>query len=77
MTEKYQIKKWVENIIKSSINWEQLTTCEKLINNFETKMKKEDYDGMLALPFIIDLKYKIEVKTKDLIVNDYLLELYK
>ena len=25
MTEKYQIKKWIENIIKSSLNWEQLT----------------------------------------------------
>jgi hypothetical protein len=72
MTEKYQIKKWVENIIKSSVNWEQLTTCEKLINNFENQMKKEDYDGMLALPFIIDLKYKIEVKRKDLLYANHI-----
>jgi len=72
MTEKYQIKKWVENIIKSSVNWEQLTTCEKLINNFENQMKKDDYDGMLALPFIIDLKYKIEVKKKDLLYNNHI-----
>ena len=72
MKEKYQIKKWIENIIKSSINWEQLTTCEKLINNFETRMKKEDYDGMLALPFIIDLKYKIEVKRKDLLYTNHI-----
>ena len=53
MTEKYQIKKWIEKIIKSSVNWEQLTTCEKLINNFETQMKKEGYDNMLALPFTL------------------------
>ena len=30
---RFQIKKWIENVIKSSLNWEQLTTCEKLINN--------------------------------------------
>lgn len=70
MTEKYQIKKWIENIIKSSLNWEQLTTCEKLINNFENQMKKEDYDGMLSLPFIVDLKTKIDFKRRDLIQNN-------
>ena len=70
MTEKYQIKKWIENIIKSSLNWEQLTTCEKLINNFEKQLKKEDYDGMLSLPFIVDLKTKIDFKKRDLIQNN-------
>jgi hypothetical protein len=35
-------------------------------------MKKEDYDGMLALPFIIDLKYKIEVKRKDLLYANHI-----
>jgi hypothetical protein len=73
MTEKYQIKKWIENIIKSSLNWEQLSTCEKLINNFEKQMKKEDYDGMLSLPFIVDLKYKIEIKKRNLIENNTLI----
>ena len=53
MTEKYQIKKWIENIIKSSNTWDQLVTCEKLIENFKNQMKKEDYDGMLSLPFIV------------------------
>jgi hypothetical protein len=72
MTEKYQIKKWIENVIKSSINWEQLTTCEKLINNFENQMKKENYDGMLSLPFIVDLKYKIEVKRRNLLYTNYI-----
>jgi hypothetical protein len=62
MTEKYQIKKWIENIIKSSNTWDQLVTCEKLIENFKNQMKKEDYDGMLSLPFIVDLKTKIDFK---------------
>jgi hypothetical protein len=70
MTEKYQIKKWIENIIKSSNTWDQLVTCEKLIENFKNQMKKEDYDGMLSLPFIVDLKTKIDFKRRDLIQNN-------
>jgi len=70
MAEKYQIKKWIENIIKSSNTWDQLVTCEKLIENFKNQMKKEDYDGMLSLPFIVDLKTKIDFKRRDLIQNN-------
>jgi hypothetical protein len=70
MTEKYQIKKWIENIIKSSNTWDQLVTCERLIENFKNQMKKEDYDGMLSLPFIVDLKTKIDFKRRDLIQNN-------
>lgn len=70
MKEKYQIKKWIENIIKSSNTWDQLVTCEKLIENFKNQMKKEDYDGMLSLPFIVDLKTKIDFKRRDLIQNN-------
>jgi hypothetical protein len=33
-------------------------------------MKKEDYDGMLSLPFIVDLKTKIDFKRRDLIQNN-------
>ena len=36
-------------------------------------MKKEDYDGMLSLPFIVDLKYKIEIKKRNLIENNTLI----
>jgi len=70
MIEKYQIKKWIENIIKSSNTWDQLVTCEKLIENFKNQMKKEDYDGMLSLPFIVNLKTKIDFKRRDLIQNN-------
>ena len=73
MTEKYKIKKWIEGIIKSSVNWEQLTTCEKLINNFKTQMDKDDYDKMLSLPYLIDLDYKIKLKRKELVeINNIL-----
>ena len=70
MTEKYQIKKWIEKIIKSSNTWDQLVTCERLIENFKNQMKKEDYDGMLSLPFIVDLKTKIDFKRRDLMQNN-------
>ena len=70
MKNKYQIKKWIENIIKSSNTWDQLVTCERLIDNFKNQMKREDYDGMLSLPFIVDLKTKIDFKRRDLIQNN-------
>ena len=70
MKDKYQIKKWIENIIKSSNTWDQLITCERLIENFKNQMKREDYDSMLSLPFIIDLKTKIDFKRRDLIQNN-------
>ena len=70
MKDKYQIKKWIENIIKSSNTWDQLVTCERLIENFKNQMKHEDYDGMLSLPFIVDLKTKIDFKKRDLIQNN-------
>lgn len=73
MTEKYQIKKWIEKVIKSCNTWDQVTTCEKLISNFEIQMKKEDYDKMLLLPFIVDLNYKIELKKRNLIENNTLI----
>jgi hypothetical protein len=73
MAEKYQIKKWIEKVIKSSNTWDQLTTCEKLINNFKKQMEKDDYDKMLSLPFLIDLDYKIKLKRKELIeINNFL-----
>ena len=74
MKEKYQIKKWIEKVINSSNTWDQLTTCEKLINNFKMQMEKEGYDKMLMLPFIVDLNYKIKSKKRDLIENNTLIQ---
>ena len=70
MKEKHQIKKWIEKVIKSCNTWDQLITCERLIENFKNQMKREDYDSMLSLPFIIDLKTKIDFKRRDLIQNN-------
>lgn len=64
MTENYQIKKWIESVIKSCNTWDQVTTAERLVENFKKQMEKKYYDKMLMLPFIVDLNYKIESKKK-------------
>jgi hypothetical protein len=69
MLDNFKTKKWIENVIKSCQTWEQLTTCEKLINNFKIQMEKNGYDRMLALPYISDLEYKIFTTRKNLLNN--------
>ena len=67
MSDNFKTKKWIEKVIKSCQNWEQLTTCEKLVKNFKGQMMKSGYDEMLSLPFISDLEYKIFTTRKNLI----------
>jgi hypothetical protein len=67
MSDNFKTKKWIEKVIKSCQNWEQLTTCEKLVKNFKVQMIKSGYDEMLSLPFISDLEYKIFTTRKNLI----------
>jgi hypothetical protein len=67
MSDNFKTKKWIEKVIKSCQNWEQLTTCEKLVKNFKVQMMKSGYDEMLSLPFISDLEYKIFTTRKNLI----------
>lgn len=67
MTDFSKTKKWIEKVIKSCNTWDQITTCEKLIKNFKTQMVKCDYDNMISLPYIVDLKYKITLKRKELV----------
>jgi hypothetical protein len=74
MTENYQIKKWIESVIKSCNTWDQVTTSERLVKNFKKQMEKKGYDKMLMLPFIVDLNYKIESKKRDLIENNTLIQ---
>jgi hypothetical protein len=74
MTENYQIKKWIESVIKSCNTWDQVTTAERLVENFKKQMEKKYYDKMLMLPFIVDLNYKIESKKKDLVENNTLIQ---
>jgi hypothetical protein len=74
MTENYQIKKWIESVIKSCNTWDQVTTSERLVKNFKKQMEKKGYDKMLMLPFIVDLNYKIKSKKRDLIENNTLIQ---
>ena len=74
MKEKYQIKKWIENVIKSCNTWNQIASCERLINNFEVQLVNEGYDRMLAIPYIVDLKYKIDLQKRKLIENNTLIK---
>ena len=69
MSDNFKTKKWIEKVIKSCQNWEQLTTCEKLVKNFKGQMMKSGYDEMLSLPFISDLEYKIFTTRKNLITT--------
>ena len=69
MLDNFKTKKWIEKVIKSCQNWEQLTTCEKLVKNFKGQMMKSGYDEMLSLPFISDLEYKIFTTRKNLITT--------
>jgi hypothetical protein len=65
MKSNYEIKKWISSVIKSSLTWEQLTTCEKLVKNFKHQMVKNGYDEMLMLPYIIDLEVRKNRIPKD------------
>ncbi len=73
MTGNLKTKKWIEKVIKSSNTWDQLTTCEKLIQNFKNQMDRFGYDRMLALPYITDLEYKIQLKRTELIESKNLI----
>jgi hypothetical protein len=70
MKDTFKIKKWIEKVINSCNTWDQIITCEKLIKNFENQMIRFDYDNMLSLPLLIDLRHKIELKRKDIINNN-------
>ena len=74
MSDNFKTKKWIEKVISSCNTWDQITTSQKLINNFKMQMEKEGYDKMLMLPFIVDLNYKIELKRKNLIENNTLIQ---
>ncbi len=74
MSDNFKTKKWIEKVISSCNTWDQITTSERLVKNFKKQMEKEGYDKMLMLPFIVDLNYKIELKRKNLIENNTLIQ---
>jgi len=73
MKSNYEIKKWIEKVIKSCNTWEQITTAQKLVDNFKNKLEKTDYDKLLGIPLTVSLEQKINHKKKSLIEGDCLI----
>lgn len=67
MKSNYEIKKWIIGVINSCNTWDQITTAEKLVENFKKQMVKTDYDRMLFLPISIELEQRIISKRRDLV----------
>lgn len=62
-----EIKDWITCVVDSCLTWDQITTAERLINNFKIKMEGGEYDTKLTVVFIDDLKTKIKNKKRNLI----------
>jgi hypothetical protein len=67
MKSNHQIKKWIERVINSCNTWDQVTSAEKLVDNFKKQMVKNEYDRMLYLPITVDLDHRISLKRRDLV----------
>lgn len=61
------VKKWIIKVINSCITWEQVTTCQRLIDNFKKQMLNEGYDEILMLVYIVELNLRVENKRKELV----------
>lgn len=73
MESEYKIMKWIDSVIKSCNTWDQITTAQRLVDNFKSKLEKSDYDKLLGLPMTISLEQKIYQKRKSLIEGNNLL----
>lgn len=67
ITDNYKVKKWIDNVIKSCNTWDQITTAQRLVDNFKIRIEKTDYDKLLGLPLIISLDESIKNKRRTLI----------
>jgi len=67
MMNNYQIKKWIDGVIKSCNTWDQISVAERLVYNFKNQLIKQDYDIMLQQPLLSSLDYNIEVKKRHLV----------
>lgn len=67
MRSNYETKKWIDKVIKSCKTWEQTTTAERLVENFNLKLKDSDYDRLLGIPLMISLENSLKQKRKSLI----------
>lgn len=67
MKNKYEIKKWIITVINSCLTWEQVTSCQRLVDSFKKQMMNDGYDEILMMTYIVDLNCRIEFKRKELI----------
>jgi len=74
MKTNYETKNWIENIIESSLTWNQLTTCERLVNNFKKKMEDDNFDKKLLDVLIYHLNSKIKKERKKIIENKLIIK---
>ena len=40
ITDNYKVKKWIDKVIKSCNTWDQITTAQRLVDNFKIRIEK-------------------------------------
>jgi hypothetical protein len=67
ITDNYKVKKWIDKVIKSCNTWDQITTAQRLVDNFKIRIGKTDYDKLIGLPLTISLDESIKNKRRTLV----------
>jgi hypothetical protein len=73
ITDNYKLKKWIDKVIKSCNTWDQITTAQRLVENFKIRIEKTEYDKLLGLPLTISLDENIKKQRRFLIENGTLI----
>ena len=73
ITDSYKVKKWIDKVIKSCNTWDQITTAQRLVDNFKIRIEKTEYDKLLGLPLTISLDENIRKQRLFLIENGNLI----
>lgn len=73
ITDNYKVKKWIDKVIKSCNTWDQITTAQRLVDNFKIRIEKTEYDKLLGLPLTISLDENIKKQRRFLIENGTLI----
>ena len=73
IADNYKLKKWIDKVIKSCNTWDQITTAQRLVDNFKIKIEKTEYDKLLGLPLTISLDENIKKQRRFLIENGTLI----
>ena len=73
IADNYKLKKWIDKVIKSCNTWDQITTAQRLVDNFKIRIEKTEYDKLLGLPLTISLDENIKKQRRFLIENGTLI----